>query len=64
MKTNKQIKMNQEIEDKCWAYLENGMRTKCYEYLKKLGFSNDDIDYFIEVWTNGKSLYPYGDIQD
>jgi len=60
---NKQPKMTQEIEEKCWAYLENGMPTECHEYLHDLGFSDDAIDYFLEVWRAGKSLYPYGDIQ-
>jgi len=59
---NKEPRITSEIEDKCWFYLENGMKSKCYEYLKSLGFSDDAINYFFEVWYEGKSLFPYGEI--
>jgi hypothetical protein len=52
-------KMTEEIEKNCWAYLEEDQWSSCYKYLKKLGFNYKDIDYFLEVWREGKSLYPY-----
>jgi len=58
IKTN-QPKMTKEIEEMCWRYLEEGLPTLCYEYLKKLGFTDEDINWFFEVWREGKSLYPY-----
>jgi hypothetical protein len=61
IKTNK-VKMTQEIEENCWRYLEEGLLTQCYEYLKELGFTDEDIDFFLEVWREGKSLYPYKQI--
>jgi hypothetical protein len=57
-KINK-VKMTQEIEENCWRYLEEGSLTQCYKYLKELGFADEDIDIFFEVWREGKSLYPY-----
>jgi hypothetical protein len=52
-------KMIKEIEENCWTYLEAGSQSGCYKYLKKLGFDDNDIDWFFERWYEGKSLYPY-----
>ena len=52
-------KLNQEIEENCWAYMEVGAWTKCYEYLKSLGFDNEEIEMIYEHWREGKSFYPY-----
>jgi hypothetical protein len=58
-KNQKYPKMTKEIEENCLHYLEEGWWSSCFEYLKKLGVDDKDIDYFLEVWRWGKSLYPY-----
>lgn len=53
------IKLNEQIEEKAWYLWENSGWETAVNYLLSLGFSEDEIDYMMEQWSDGKSFYPY-----
>ena len=51
--------MTRLIEEKALDIWENAGLTVMIEYLKREGYSEEEIESMREKWQEGKSLYPF-----
>ena len=56
-------KMSREIDSKCWEIMEFNplWQAEVVKYLKRCGFSDDDVYTILDRYSEGKSFYPYLD---